>query len=991
MNDFNYVANFTGDFMKFLFIKKIIPLLLLSSIYTYGQGIIKGTVRDSLTTSPLKGAEIILTGTNFSTVSDIDGEFYISGIPVGEYILQSFFLGYNKKKMLVAVKTKGPQILNIKLLPNNLSGGETALSSQAKSQAEVINMQISSNNIKNVIAGNKLQNMPDENITEALRGLPGISILHKTISIPSDIKRSGSFSFKNEDVGPLFLEDDFFYEDGPVSKIFIRGLDSKYSDITIDGIRISPTSAKDKSIDMSIFSDGDLQNIELCKTITSDEDADATAGAINIITAKAPSKRIIKAELSGNYNRFDKSADQYNFSGSYSERFLDDLIGIHADAGVQRNILSNEYQNFNYTISAGNILEYTNAKRDRYGANIFLDFVTPDGGSIKFNNIYNKIYTDYFESKADSSIYREPFLIFNDREEEQNVFLSSIEGSNYLFGLNVDWNAGISGSKSDYPFNYKLNFWGLSDFTKYYLENVVDNPSENYNREKTVSININKKYFLSDEITGEFKLGGKYRITSRSYYEDLRAETGNLSGNSQYRKIADGSLVKKDFSGTRFEGLVGESKSGILLSYFLDDPHRVRTLFDKYTIPLLSKDALHLWRQLTFSEYYSNDGADINSYDFSQRVLAGYVMHTFNFRQRVKFITGFRIESEHNNYSGYYFPEIKTTVANLYNDLPQKTNKYHYNQISILPNFQMILKPSDFLKLRLAVYKTLIRPDISARIPKFFSVSFWGDFLNMGNPDLKNSDVLNYEFQTQFYGKTIGLLSINAFYKDIEGMQQATNGFLISGKKDIEALGISWSSLPSNFPFGNNSFNLYTYFNSPKPTRIWGFEIEHQANSWFLPGFLKNIILNYNFTFLNSETWALDIKRIYSATTQYLLLNNKQRLSDMSNFLANVTLGYDIKGLSFKISYFYQNGYLILDDYNRIDFTRLQLMKNKLSNLDILVRQQILKNIFFYLNLNNITNSKEETLYKIFNLQTWRTAQAYRYGMNVNFGIVIDL
>ena len=42
--------------MKTLFIKKIIPLLLLSSIYTYGQGILKGTVTDSLTAEQLKGA-----------------------------------------------------------------------------------------------------------------------------------------------------------------------------------------------------------------------------------------------------------------------------------------------------------------------------------------------------------------------------------------------------------------------------------------------------------------------------------------------------------------------------------------------------------------------------------------------------------------------------------------------------------------------------------------------------------------------------------------------------------------------------------------------------------------------------------------------------------------------------------------------------------------------------------------------------------------------
>ena len=104
-------------------------------------------------------------------------------------------------------------------------------------------------------------------------------------------------------------------------EVLIRGLDSKFANITIDGVRIPSTSAKDKSIDLSIIPERDFENIELCKTITSDEDADATAGAINMVTGKAPKKRMIKAEMLGNYNRFDKSANQYNFAGNYTKDF----------------------------------------------------------------------------------------------------------------------------------------------------------------------------------------------------------------------------------------------------------------------------------------------------------------------------------------------------------------------------------------------------------------------------------------------------------------------------------------------------------------------------------------------------------------------------------------------------------------------------------------------------------------------------------------------
>ena len=106
----------------------------------------------------------------------------------------------------------------------------------------------------------------------------------------------------------------------------------------------------------------------------------------------------------------------------------------------------------------------------------------------------------------------------------------------------------------------------------------------------------------------------------------------------------------------------------------------------------------------------------------------------------------------------------------------------------------------------------------------------------------------------------------------------------------------------------------------------------------------------------------------------------------MPEFFTNFILGYDIKGFSFRISYFYQDGYPLLYNYYRI-----QTRKNRLSRLDIVAKQRLFGNITVILSLNNITNLKEEMIYKYIEVPAWRTAQAYRSGMNVNFGIVIDL
>ena len=980
--------------MKKISTRKIFLFLLINTLSIYGQGIIKGSVTDSLTTDQLKGAGIILTGTNFNTVSNTDGEYYIEGIPTGEYILQASYLGYQEKKYLVTVKSEETLSLNVELLPDITNENEMVLTDQAMSQAEEINLQIRSNTIKNVIAGKKLQNMPDENISTALNRLPGVSIKYKPfVPVFPTLKTNAPDPFLSSIVTDGFpIPDDF------VPEILIRGLNSKFANITIDGIRIPSTSVKDKSIDLSIFPERDFQNIVLNKTITSDEDADATAGSINLITGKAPVKRMIKAEILGNYNRLDKSANQYNFNGIYGERFFDNLLGVQADVNAEKRIISSEYLKISPVYSTlspgypGNV-SYTNAIRERYGANILLDFNTPDGGSIKLNNIFSKTSSEYYSSEADTVFgalfpsFTTPEHKYNYMKTEQQVFLSSIEGSNYLFGFNVDWNASFSESKNKHPINFTIHsFANLGTNPEYVFSSQYD-PSKDYGNVKAASINIYKNYNISDEISGKIKFGAKYTVDSKYYDEHLYAERSTYY--NQYIKLADGSLVKKDFSGTRFSGLESAFPSEIYLSYFQDNPQGITTVFDNYNITLINKEVLLLWRQLNYSPYYLNNGADINSFNFTGSVFAGYVMHELNFGQSTKFITGLRIESEQNHYSGYYFPNYFSGIW-FYNFISQKTDMYYSNKTTILPNFQMILKPSGFLNLRLAAYKTLIRPDYNARMPKYFCVSdaaFNDNYLIIGNPDLKNADVWNYEFQTQFYGSNIGQISITAFYKNINGMQQATNGIQLSGQNQLDTLGINFSSLHVKYPFSSKDmFHLYSYYNSPKPTHIWGFEIDHQANFRYLPGLLKNIILNYNLTFLRSETWAFENESKVTSTAQNIIAEEKQKITDMPDFFANVILGYDIRGFSFRVSYFYRDGYPVPLNYNNY-----QVAENKFSRLDIAARQQILENISIYLNLNNITNSKEES-------SSWRvpdipsqTYQAYGNGFNFDFGVSIEL
>jgi outer membrane receptor for ferrienterochelin and colicin len=100
--------------------------------------------------------------------------------------------------------------LNVVLTADVVEGETVIVTGQVAGQMSAINQQKSSNTIINVISEEKIKELPDVNAAESIGRLPGVSII-----------RSG----------------------GEANKIILRGLDAKFTNITIDGIKVPPTDA----------------------------------------------------------------------------------------------------------------------------------------------------------------------------------------------------------------------------------------------------------------------------------------------------------------------------------------------------------------------------------------------------------------------------------------------------------------------------------------------------------------------------------------------------------------------------------------------------------------------------------------------------------------------------------------------------------------------------------------------------------------------------
>jgi len=993
--------------------KSIVRLSLLAFIIfspatsALAQITLFGTVTDSLTHEPLIGANIYVVGTALGGASDREGAYRISRVPTGIHTLRISYVGYRTREETLSLENDTRLV--IRLVPDVIEGEEIVVTGQLRGQLAAINQQITSQTPVSVISEEKIKELPDANAAEAIGRLPGVSIL-----------RSG----------------------GEANKVILRGMSDKFTSFTIDGIRIPATDRDSRGVDLSTFSQGTLAGVEVFKALTSDKDADAIAGSINLVTRKAPSKRTIRMDAKGIYSGLDKYAGQYDFNGKYGERFFDDVLGVQVTGNLERRNRSNEQistdiENLRSFGSLGMQYEgltvnYTNEIRKRGGVGLLLDVNTPDSGSIRVSNIYNRTDRNYITYGRDYPVGENVAYTARDQEVNINTFNSSVRGENTLLDFDLTWGGSFAESKGETPYDFRMSFiespivdtsgmravptsaqrlgpealipYAYNNFQKAYIDTGAFDTEKNYDKEKTVFLDVGRKYVLSDLLSGKVKIGGKYRYKNRFKVTNEMISPYYLSYFQDYVRNADGSISRKDFTGTRFSGLMMDGRN-VLFTNFLDIPPDQRTVIDKYALnPLINRDALRLWYELNKNgigasgqgEYYDNPEVGADFYDIVERVQSVYLMNTLEFGPLVTFIAGVRMEKETNDYKAKY---VSAPLAGFPTTGTLLDTTSTFDETMWLPNVHLFVRPTDFMAVRLAAYRALARPDFNTRLMKNIArKTNPRDLLVLGNTGLKNAKAWNYEINTSFYANKIGLFSVSAYLRVIDDMFHTVTGLVGDYRPGdpgslLDTLGITWHpSLPSGDPI-----SLTYSVNSSKPTKVWGFEIEHQANLTWLPGLLSNIVLSYNFSIVRSETYILSYRwdttyiRIpgFPPLPQYSakLYEAKQKLEGQPEFFGNVALGYDIGGFSGRMSVFFQGEYNRSYSANGYNDPVVQ----NFTRWDLSLRQRVTPNISVFLNLNNFTSVVEDvqTIDHPAGIGLLRSRQ--QYGLSSDLGVRFEL
>lgn len=171
---------------------------LLFAIPVIAQtGIIKGRVTDKLTNEAVIGANVLLTGTDTGTVTDLDGNYLLEGLKPGTYGIQVSYIGYETVTVQeIEVQGIRPTILNFELSVDARQLEEVVVkaSSFKKTAESPLSLRtIGVSEIKRNPGGNR-------DISRVIQSLPGVT---STASFRNDLIIRGGAPNENR----FFIDD----------------------------------------------------------------------------------------------------------------------------------------------------------------------------------------------------------------------------------------------------------------------------------------------------------------------------------------------------------------------------------------------------------------------------------------------------------------------------------------------------------------------------------------------------------------------------------------------------------------------------------------------------------------------------------------------------------------------------------------------------------------------------------------------------------------
>jgi TonB-dependent receptor len=698
--------------------------------------------------------------------------------------------------------------------------------------------------------------------------------------------------------------------------------------------------------------------------------------------------------VTANVDEFDRSADKY--SGGYEPLLAEETIRV-----TQTN------------------LREENVTRGRTGGSFVMDYRIPNG-QITANSFFNRSQSESLHriNNLNAGANRHYFDM-DIRENTTDLFTGAAGIEQSFDWIEYDFTVSRTLSRAENPEDYSWRFGKegaafTSQPTKDTLPTDIPGFAVNdslstlthiwvtgADREENVTateLNL-RMPFDAGWTNGYVKFGGKLKWLDRFNDETQigRAglQYGNGGGLNDPLACIDNNLSQYDLQGAADQ----TGDGGLPVRYFLDNYSRDNFLNGNYGLGFTYSADMMMQMTRALQSCGGPDnrnyqasaiGSEGRDYDGIERYQAAYIMAEFDFFDgKIKLIPGARWEADYSKYNGQRFIEqISAFEETEPADFTELTNTRDHS--FLLPMVHLQYSPSSWLQVRLARTETLSRPDYIQYAP-ISTMNTYRDYIRAANGALRPSHSENYDVSVSIYENRIGYFSVSAFHKNISDLILSLNYKVHPDVPQLPGM-----NLPESWVNEQPTYGADTYINNPYDAMYQGVEFDWQTNFWYLPSVFKGLVLSANYTYMQSE---MTFQRYFLETTDEVKIPGRPptyfrgivddslrtgRMPDQPKHVANVTLGYDYKGFSTRISYLYQS-----DVSSGINLNNpiLDTFTGSYTRWDLSVRQKMpVQGLELYGNFNNLTSTRDRT-YRTSANATNRPAYIENYGFTMDVGV----
>ena len=829
-------------FLAVMVVSVFLPALCLAAD-------VKGKVIDGQTGEPLIGATVMVDGSangNTGVVTDIDGNFQLSGVKKGKCVLTIKYIGYKPVSVeALASDTGSSEPLLVKMETDSQVLGEVKVTAMAQHNTEAAMVEAAkvSQVIVSNISAQEIRKTQDNNAGEVIRRVPGVSL----------------------------IEEKF---------VMVRGLSQRYNNVWINGGAVPSSEADSRAFSFDIIPSSQIDNLVIVKSPSAEYPSDFTGGFIQINTKDIPTENKFSISLGGNWNDETHFSD-FRYSKGSSTDFLAFDNGMRSYNGGFGSVL-NTVAGEGTVDLLGNGLNndwHVKSRKSIGDLKIGSDWSRKwNVGGMKVGMVGALNYTN--ETRAYKDMINNLFGVYDAANDRTNYLRKSVDNqynNNVRIGAMLNFALLSRSGNNKYEFKNIFNQLATDRYTDRTGVNAQsDNEigAEYYYRSRTTyNAQLTGKHTLKSDVidwNASYSYANRRMPDRRRYTIDDALEQGTMmltAGNEinrEFTKLDEHIVSASANDEHRFSlwSLSPVLKVGAYGEYRSRDYKTRQFIYSWNTVDNNLPDGfrkMDMTDLLSDKSLFGNDGLYLieekcmrDNYSGNNTLGAGYMSIVLPV-WKLNIYAGVRYE--------YNKMEL---ITNTRDDVESHQSRY-YKDNDLFPSVNATYKLDERNQFRLSYGKSVNRPEFREVSPSVF-YDFDLASLVQGNVDLKPCYVHNVDFRYEFYPSRGETISLAAFYKrfknpiewtytvaggtsliySYENAQSADNyGIELDIRKDLSFIGLA------NFSLSLNGAIIHSRVNFPSGSRNENRPMQGQSPYLVNAGlFYKNDKHQLNFSLL---------------------------------------------------------------------------------------------------------------------------------------------